>query len=133
MEKVYDSEYLMAMFDEENSFLKLKWKPTSSKLTDEKYKQEILSYAQYVEKFKPDRILADMKNFSYTIPRETQVWTDEVTSKIYEEYVLRKAIIVSDNYEEFYLSEDENEYEDVSFNFEYFDNEEGAINWLNMN
>jgi hypothetical protein len=76
MEKLYESEFKVTLYEPENSLIINNWKD-EKEMTDEDFKEEIISWVELVEKYNPENLIADTRKFNYTVSVELQEWNEK--------------------------------------------------------
>ncbi len=113
-------------------FIEFTWFEASEEMTDDKFKEIMLDYAEMVEKHKPKRIVADIKRLKFLISPELQKWTDNnVFKRTLEAGLLKDAYVAPENvvahmsseqlFDEAHVSQKERK---------FFEHKEDAIKWL---
>lgn len=130
--EIYKSDYWNILYDKENKIITTIFNRLSQKMTDDIYRDEMLNYAQLVEKFRPKFLLVDSHNFEYVISTQMQHWTNEVVFPRVKAAGLQKvAITVPPNiYTQLSLEKTMTEPQAEYFITQYFSNRGDAVNWL---
>lgn len=71
---VYESNYSIFDYDEENSIFSHTFKPTSEDLEIESFKKEMLIYLEFFEKYKPKKALVNNQDMQFIIVPDLQEW-----------------------------------------------------------
>ncbi len=96
MEKLYESDFKITLYEPENSLIINNWKD-EKEMTDDDFKKEIISWVELVEKYKPENLIADTRKFNYTISVELQEWNEKkVFPRLAKAGVKKFAVIESE-------------------------------------
>lgn len=132
--KIYSHKYADLFFDENISIIEEIWKSETKHMTDEEYKSYQMDKVAETKKVMPKLFLCDTQNFLYTMIPEIQEWTDEQLNKFWAEIGLQKfAMIMSKGDIEqigLELAMSEREEEELGYDFQFFDSQEKAKEWL---
>lgn len=132
--KIYSHKYADLFFDDNTSIIEEIWKPETEKMTDEEYKSYQADKVEETRKVMPKLFLCDTQNFLYTMKSDIQAWTDEQLNKFWAEIGLQKfAMIMSKSYIEqiaLELAMSEREEEALGYDFQFFDDQKKAREWL---
>lgn len=71
---VYESDFSIFKYDEQNSLFSHTFKPSSENLETESFKKEMLTYLEYFEKYKPQKALVNNQDMKFIIVPELQEW-----------------------------------------------------------
>lgn len=97
--KIYESDYLLIEHLIEKNMVKLEWSEKSENMSDEQYKQEMLKYAESLEKHHPKYVLIDTKSASFPISPDLQKWTNmHIISKAIDVGLQKTAVIYSTDF-----------------------------------
>lgn len=107
--------------------LQLIWKSETINMNDEDFQREALDFRSYVEEYKPEGILVDMRNFGFKLTPEISSWRDQNIVSVYNQIRLKRfAFVVNDvsNYT------DQGVNDVNTFKTKYFDDFDKAFNWV---
>jgi hypothetical protein len=126
--EIYNEEFSSFYFNEETSVIEHHWKETTSELSDEGYKKEMIHYADFVEKYKPAKLLVNAKNLKYGIDPDIQEWVNENIHIRTKKFIGQVAFVMSDDL----MAQIgvEQLIEEETYTAHYFDNIEEARSWL---
>lgn len=133
MKKVYESSYQVIFWHQTESLIENCWLPTTQKLDDSAFKQELLALIKIIQEFKPRKQLFNSQQLAYEIPKKLQVWTDlNITKKTIEKGV-EKISLVSAKNKRVKISVEETLEEEYGLNADvvFFEDVSQAKNWLN--
>ncbi|HRN86286.1 MAG TPA: hypothetical protein PKU78_04455 [Candidatus Dojkabacteria bacterium] len=111
----------------EDKTLQLIWKSETKNMKDNDFQREALDFRSYVEEYKPEGILVDMRNFSFKLTPEISSWRDQNIVTIYNQIRLKRfAFVVNDvsNYT------DQGVNDVNTFETKYFDDFDVALKWI---
>lgn len=132
MKLIYHSNYQEIYYLKKNSELHFQWTPLTLQMEDTDYQKEILQALKYLRKYKPQKTLINLKQFSYTIDPDMQAWvkTNFLDMLVQQNLTNVSALVISEDF--FAQKSIEQSYEDtVQENYSrYFDSEAEAIDWL---
>jgi len=129
---IYESKFMYLDFSEENLLIEWTWLETTSKMTDEDYKQEFLNYVELIKIHRPQRIIADSRKLDFGINPDLQDWTNQTVFPVALEMGLNKAALVLNNdlITQLSIEQTMEEVEGVKFITNYFDDLEEARKWI---
>lgn len=81
-----NSLFCCISFVQQQQILIMEWLPSTTNLKEEKFKELIISFASFVEVFKPKYILIDARKLDFIIDINLQEW--------YQKYIITKYIKV---------------------------------------
>lgn len=130
---MYESEFCLTLFDEETSVLKVEWKPSTTNMSTEEFKQHLLVFAESAERTSAGGILVDATKMGFSIPQIVQEWHDEVIIPRYSSAGVEKMAFLQP--ESFIARETTIQtFEEASaaelIQMQLFDDEAEAIQWL---
>ena len=130
--EVYDSQYLNSVFFSEQELVEINWKPSTEKMTEEEYKQEILNINDIVLKFRPKKILFDASNMFFVVVPELQEWTNREGIPVSLSVGMNKSafVVSKDLFSQVSIEQTMEEQAGSQFINRYFDNKEDARKWL---
>lgn len=111
----------------EGKSLQLIWKSETKNMKDKDFQREALDFRSYVEEYKPEGILVDMRNFGFKLTPEISSWRDQNIVSVYNQIRLKRfAFVVNDvsNYADQKIK-DKN-----TFETRYFDDMDVALKWV---
>ena len=131
---IYTGQYLLVdkLAISDRIILKAYWKNDHYNMTDEEYRDEVKSLIELVQEKKPKRMLGDMKNFTFPIDPETQIWLNENLFETYIKQGIDKLALILSNDLFSQISIEQTVEEEATFAFEtkYFNNLDEAYSWL---
>jgi len=71
---LYDGPYLRILWDFESKIIGVEWKETTSAMTSEEFKTDLMLFATHVEMRKAPSILVDVSKFRYRMQPDVQEW-----------------------------------------------------------
>lgn len=130
--EVYKSKYLSLEFFTETQVIEWTWFPTSSEMKKTEYQQETLNYVDIVLKYKPKKVLGDIRNMFFPIGPELQEWTNQTIFPPILEIGLKTVAFVASEEIITQLSTQQTmeEEEGSKFTTRYFNTKEEAKEWL---
>jgi len=72
--QLHEDQFLTILWDENTKIIGIDWKETTSAMTDEEFKVELVIFATYVEQKKTPAILVDVGKFRHRMSPEVQEW-----------------------------------------------------------
>lgn len=129
---VYESDYSVFDYDEENSIFSHIFKAGSENLETETFKQEMLTYLDYFKKYKPKKALVNNQDMKYIIVPELQEWhAQNIFPKCIELGVEMAAIVeTEDLFTQVAMEQLMEEETSGGFAVRFFDDADKAKNWL---
>ena len=73
-ETLHEGQYLRILWDEESRIIGIDWKETTSAMTTEEFKANLMLFATHVEMKKAQGILVDVTKFRHKMQPEVQEW-----------------------------------------------------------
>lgn len=130
--KVYESNYWIIYFEDDNKLIRTVWNENSAKLTKDLYQKEMSEYAAQVEKNKPSRLMVDSQKFFFPITPDLQEWTNnQIFPRVLAAGLRKVAIILTpDIISQMSLEQTMEEDTGLQFQTKYFDSEEESRKWL---
>lgn len=131
--KVYESNYLTLVVNEETKLLKVIWSSATESMQDDEFRKEITTYAEIAEKYQPTKSLVDTAFFLMTVLPETQEWVNQnIHHRSLQAGIKKFAYLVSKDLFSQVSIEQTMEEDNAKSIFEtrYFDNETEAVEWL---
>lgn len=130
--EIYKSKHWTILYDSEKELITTIWNKLSFHMTDEIYQNEMLNYAQMVEKYKPLRLLVDSHYFEFVISPVMQEWTNNtIFPRVLAAGLKRVAITVPPNIiTQLSLEQTMSEPTGNNFITRYFGNRGDAVQWL---
>lgn len=132
MKVVYKSKYQEITFHPKNSELHFRWNASTARMEDAEYQQEVTQTLEYLQKYRPQKTLINLKKFAYTIDPDMQVWVQEhFFNKMAQQQLTNiSALVMSDDF--FAQKSVEQSLENsIQENYSrYFNSAEEAIDWL---
>lgn len=92
MRKIYESSFVYFEFDREKSLLLEKWLP--KEINRDIYQKEIIQKLEILQACKPELILDDVSENTFTIEPDLQEWTEQVMGEVLENIGLKKYALV---------------------------------------
>jgi len=130
--EVYDSQYLNSVFFPEQELIELTWKPSTDKMTEEEYKQEVLNFNDVVSKYCPKKILVDASSMFFVVVPELQEWTSRESIAVSLSVGMNKSafVVSKDLFSQVSIEQTMDEEVGSIFINRYFDDKEDAKKWL---
>jgi len=75
--QLHDDEFQRILWNESTQIIKLDWKESTERMTDDDMKRELDFFVVCVEKKRAPRILVDVQKFGYRMTPEVQKWWSE--------------------------------------------------------
>jgi len=127
--QLHEDKYLKILWDEKASIIGIDWKDSTSAMTGEEFKQELILFAGHVEKKRAHGILVDVSNFRHRPDPELMPWRVKNISNRYaaagvtrEAFLFPKGAQIPPTMNQSAPGEE--------FLTRSFDNSEEAIAWL---
>ncbi|MDX2304046.1 MAG: STAS/SEC14 domain-containing protein [Microscillaceae bacterium] len=133
--KVYESDYLSLLVNEQAQLLKVIWSHATELMQDEVFRKELTNYAEIAEKYQPTKSFVDTQYFFMAVAPETQEWINQnIHERSLHAGIKKFAYLVSTDLFSQVSIEQTMEEGNAKYIFEtrYFDNEETAIEWLSL-
>lgn len=111
----------------EDKTLQLIWKSETKNMKDNDFQREALDFRSYVEEYKPEGILVDMRNFGFKLTPEISGWRDQNIVTIYNQINLKRFAFVVDDSSKYADQKTSNE---NTFETKYFDDFDEAFDWV---
>ncbi|AFM05293.1 hypothetical protein Fleli_2946 [Bernardetia litoralis DSM 6794] len=129
---IYESDYSIFKYDEENSIFSHIFKPATEDLDAEKFKKEMLIYLEYFEKYKPKRALVNNQEMQFIIVPKLQNWhAQNIFPKCIELGVELAAIVISpDLFAHISMEQLMEEEKSGAVTVKYFEDVDEATKWL---
>jgi|JFJP01.1.fsa_nt_gi hypothetical protein len=131
---LYADEYQTLTFNNDHSLMQVRWTDATSKLAAKNYSRTVQNVVDYVERRRPENVLADMERFTYTGSLVNQGMEKfQLLKKLMKAGVKKLALIKSQDtitqliMEQFTVNDRHD-----SVSTRYFNNEEQARVWLNQ-
>ena len=129
---IYQSKYLLAIFNKESSLMRLSWNTSSEELNADGVKFEMDAILKHIEKHRPLKVIADTTDFNYSVNQDMQNW---IVNYFLNKVILlggeRYAIMVSSEILDEVSTEQINSDEEEDVLIKYFDDDDKAMNWVN--
>ena len=131
---LYADEYQMLKYNRDNSLLEMNWTFATSKLKSKTYMNRINNMFYYVDREKPQNILANLEGLTYTGSAYVKPnLQKEIHERIANADVKRLAVIKStDTVTQLLVDQFIKKVDKSKVLLKYFDNEEVAKEWLNQ-
>ncbi|MCK5538572.1 MAG: hypothetical protein KAI79_17235 [Bacteroidales bacterium] len=116
-----------------NNTLEVSWTQASSALRAKNFSNRIFNTLNYVERTKPDRILANLSCLTYSgAPYLNESFSGFIIKSLKKSNVQKLALVQSKDSITRILTEEilTNVNQNIGFEYKYFDSEEDAYNWL---
>ncbi len=129
---LFENKYIEVIWHKDKSIVAGIWKDTSDvSFTDAKFRESMLAWFEEVKKVRNINVLADARQFNFSIVPETQVWVNENVIGLYPKYgVAKLAFLVSEDLFSQVSIEQTIDEKKQAFQVRYFENEVEAIDWL---
>ena len=122
------SLYTFELIKDEKILL-FKWSNETQNMTIEDYQEALHNYAGFGAEYQVSAMLVDVRNFKYKMTPELGIWRDEHISPRYTKFNLKKfgyivplGVVAK--------MKDTMKPVERTFQEEYFEDEQEAINWL---
>lgn len=93
-EEIYQSKFATINVEFTSSFLSLIWTDEQDNLQENTYKDEVLNYKTFLEKYQPKFILDDARRFLMPIPPDIQEWVAKTITETLNQYVEKYAMVM---------------------------------------
>ncbi|WP_045113068.1 hypothetical protein [Microscilla marina] len=132
MKIIYKSKYQEISFHKKSSTLHFRWNASTLKMEDIEYQKETEQALQYLQKYRPEKTLINLKKFAYTIDPDMQGWVKEhFLNKIVQQQLTNiSALVTSDDFFAQKSVEQSLENSIQGNHSRYFSSTEEAIDWL---
>jgi hypothetical protein len=130
----YYSDYQTLCFFRKSSLFEQKWKDSSVILNADTFMKEMYILFDYIEIFKPKKVLINLENLRYNLPQKYEEDLRDEILRLNEIGVEKVAIV--NNSERAALPALMENIHHISFikpEFELFSNPENALEWLQRN
>ncbi len=132
--EVYMSEYQNIQYNEDKSLIKQVWSEKTQYMTDEEFQEEMQKLAENFDKYKPNYVFIDQRNFLYVVVPSMQRWVDMNVNKV---LVLNKCkkiafIVPPDFLAKLAVSQTLQESYSQNLNVRFFDKEDDGWEWLGI-
>jgi hypothetical protein len=129
---IYESNYSIFNYDEENSIFSHIFKVGSEDLETETFKQEMLTYLDYFEKYKPKKALVNNQDMKFTIVPDLQEWhAQNIFPRCIQAGVEMAAMVeTSDIFAQVAMEQLMEEETTGGFAVRFFDDVDKAKDWL---
>jgi hypothetical protein len=127
---VYQNTYVTISFSEESRLLRADWNTKTEDMTDEEFKTSIQNLWENLALHKPKGLLAQTKEFLYTIPVEVQEWYGQNMGQFGKHTRKVAMMVTEDILNQISLEQTIEEDHTSGFQTKYFESEEKAIGWL---
>jgi len=130
--KVYESKFVEIQYDEKANILINIWFDTTTHMTYDEYKPEMLVYASKSTEFKPRGLLIDALHFNFVQDLELQAWMAEnVIKPDIRNGVKKYAVLLPEGiFEQVSIQQTIDEGRDVFIDTQYFSDKESAYKWI---
>ena len=135
MTELYRSVYQFIEYYPEYSLMKRVLESHSENMGRPGFQHEWLEYAKAIRHYQPEYILVNARNFDFLILKEVQEWINRHVISVYNEIGLKKwAIVVPPKFlHQVGIEQTIEANPDNTFEVQYFETEEEAIQWLQNN
>lgn len=96
--EVYRNKFCSIVYNSTSSIVELHWAASSCKITVEDYKNELSIYANFIEKYKPKKVLFNAQKLNYIILPEVQTWISKNVNPKMNNCVEKMSLTMSENY-----------------------------------
>ncbi len=129
---IFQTKYQDASYEGDKALFVSEWKSSSEEMDDETYKKEINAQFDFIRQNKVNRILFITENFNFIITPDVQEWNNELLVREFDNAgVLKVAFVVPPYiFAQVAIEQTMTENSVVSFETEYFKDEESARAWL---
>jgi len=131
MKLLHESYFQAIYYAEESSLLMMRWKPTTSEMTEEKHLVELHTLFMYARRIKPDRFLLDAREKYHYISADGQLFFSNLFkdhSASYLAIVTKENPEIEDEFKKLFMH-----FEEVashSFTIRYYKDYEAALAWI---
>jgi len=77
MQIILNHVYKIISYDAERSFWVARWTKNTELMDDKEFQETMLLYRSVTEKYNPDFVLVDLREFHFTIAPKMQAWLDK--------------------------------------------------------
>ncbi len=132
MKIVYQSVNWSIYWHAKDEIIHFVFTTNSGNMFPDEYLNELKAFIPIVEKYQPKGILADTRDFNFTIAPYIQDWTNENILTLYAKVGVKKhAVLVSKNmFTSVSVEQTMEEEKSGAFQNEYFEDEDIAKKWL---
>lgn len=128
---VFESNYLAVDLTEDKKILTGVWRNIDFKFTTDSFKENMLAWFEEAKKIGNINILADAREFTFTIDIDNQSWINKNVIGKYSEYGVKKlGFLVSPDIFAQVSIEQTIEEEEQTFEVCYFEDGQEAVEWL---
>ncbi len=130
--EIYRNKFVVFNYEKENSLITFIWTAETETMTDDEYKDVLITGIGLLDKYPSKFLLSSQKDKKYVVHPEAQEWVGkEALPKIFEKGIIKYAIVESEDIvinlaTEQTIDEDETKEYGVLF----FDDEAKARKWL---
>lgn len=130
--EIYSDNFINIVFTEDNNILTSTWFTKTEIATDDDFKEWNFKLVETVKEFQPKTMLADTRNYFFTITPELQTWSIEnIFNPFYNAGLRKIALLVSPElFAQVSLEQFIDENKKDALQTQYFDNLKNAQNWL---
>ncbi len=132
--KITENNFYHFFFNKAEKCLYVKKFQSTSQMTVDQYKEQIINWLKINIKYRPEKILVDNSAFDFIITPEIQKWVNQNLLKPSESVGVKKiAFISSPNiFTDVSIRQTMEEYK-LKIEFKFFDNITAAKQWLEIN
>ena len=128
---LYFDEYQTLKHNRELSLIEMDWTDASSRLIDKSYVTRFRNATDYISKYRPQHLLANMEKMVYNGTSDLKKWFDrEIYSKLLKSGVQKLAFVNSHDILTRLVLNEVIPKKENAFETKSFDSEEQAKNWL---
>jgi len=133
MEKVLETTFVDVFFSLESSQMDNRWKSETDIMEAEDFKEVVLKMTNKVVTYAPKYILADTRNYRFTLTPDLQIWSgDNYFEPALKAGLKKLAFIVSPSiFAQVSIEQMMEEEKALGVPTKYFETEEDAVAWFN--
>lgn len=131
-EIIYKSKFQTVEFYPELAIVEATWTPSTEKMSNEEYKQEMLSYLERIKAYQPKFALPNTTELRFAISPEIQDWMNQHIFTGFLELGMQAAafVVSADLFAQVSIEQTMEEDMGISFKTRYFEDREAALDWL---
>lgn len=135
MTTLLNNRFVKVELDEAQHLLWLEWMPQTADMSEDEYKEILMTLVEFVNRHQVKYWLGDTLNFAYVIVPDLQEWTAvEFNTRLAATNLQKMALIIPKeliaNLSVEQTTDDMEATEMGKFTVQYFDNTDKAVQWL---
>ena len=96
---VFTNEFCEIGFDEDRSLLELRWKPATTRMDSDDFREGLERFAELAECHRARRLLVDVRGFRFSLPPDLILWRDrDIAPRYNKAGVDRLAYVVREGF-----------------------------------